>query len=139
MNRLDSLSERALDLASSAGGRIKELAPRATDWLDAGAKLGALKSASKVGVKVVRRNPMVFGAALAGAGLLWYVARRRARRAEDGEGRTLEGSARRIEARDGDEGGRKSTRGGARRTGGGTRRASGSRSRTSTRESRTEH
>lgn len=137
MNRLDSLSERALDLASSAGDRIKDLAPRATDWLDAGAKLGALKSASKVGAKVVRRNPLVFTAALAGAGLLWYAARRRARRAENGEGQTLEGSARRIEARNADESNTRSTRGGNRR-GTGTRRASGSRSR-STRESRTEH
>lgn len=139
MNRLDSLSERALDLASSAGGRIKGLAPRATDWLDAGAKLGALKSASKVGVKVVRRNPLVFTAALAGAGLLWYAARRRARRAENGNGQALEGSARRIEVRDGDETGTRARKTGGSRRATGTRRASGSRSRSTSRESRTEH
>ena len=134
MNKLDLLPERALDLATQAGDKLRDLAPRATDWLDAGAKLGALKGATKVGMKVVRRNPVVFGAALAGAGLLWYAARRRAQRAENGNGRALEGSARRVEARDGDDSGRsRSTRKTAT-----TRRASGSRSRAS-RESRTQH
>lgn len=137
MSKLDLLPERALDLASQAGDKLRDLAPRATDWLDAGAKLGALKGASKIGMKVVRRNPVVFTAALAGAGLLWYAARRRARRAESGNGQALEGSSRRIDARDGNEatGGRKR----ATRKAAGTRRASTSRSRSATRESRTEH
>ena len=137
MSKLDLLPERALDLASQAGGKLRDFAPRATDWLDAGAKLGALKSASKVGMKVVRRNPMVFGAALAGAGLLWYAARRRARRAENGEGQTIEGSSRRIEAREGDNDNSRTRSRGARKTA--TRRASGSRSRSPSRESRTQH
>lgn len=135
MSKLDLLPERALDLASQAGDKLRDLAPRATDWLDAGAKLGALKGASKVGMKVVRRNPVVFTAALAGAGLLWYAARRRARKAERGEGQTLEGSARRIEASEGDGSTKRSRP--ARKTA--TRRAAGSRSRSATRESRTQH
>lgn len=138
MSKLEYLPERALDLASQAGDKLRDFAPRATDWLDAGAKLGALKTASKVGMKVVRRNPVVFTAALAGAGLLWYAARRRARRAENGNGETLEGSARRIDARNGDKAttGRART---ARKKATGTRRASGSRSRAATTEPRTEH
>jgi hypothetical protein len=136
MSKLDLLPERALDLASQAGDKLRDLAPRATDWLDAGAKLGALKGATKVGMKVVRRNPMVFTAAIAGAGLMWYAARRRARRAEEGNGRALEGSSRRVDAREGDDSGstRRSTRKAAT-----TRRASGSRPRAAKTESRTQH
>ena len=137
MSKLDLLPERALGLASQAGDKLRDLAPRATDWLDAGAKLGALKGATKVGMKVVRRNPVVFTAALAGAGLLWYAARRRAKRAENANGRTLDGSARRIETRDADEqGGSRGKRGGTRAAT--TTRRSGTRAR-STRESRTQH
>ena len=135
MSTLDRLPERMLDLASQAGDRLGQLGPRASEWLDAGAKLGALKSASKVGIKVVRRNPVVFGAALAGAGLLWYAARRRAKRAENGNSDAIDGRSRRIEARSGDEDSTPRTRT-QRRTG--TRRASTSRARSS-RESRTEH
>lgn len=137
MSKLERLPERMLDLASQAGDRISDLAPRASNWLDAGAKLGALKGASKVGLKIARRNPLMIGAALAGAGLIWYAARRRARRAENGEGQTIEGSARRIEARDGGET-KRATRTAARRGGGSRRTGATSRSR-STRESRTEH
>ena len=132
MSTLDRLPERMLDLATHAGDRIGQLAPRASEWLDAGAKLGALKGASKVGMKVVRRNPVVFGAALAGAGLLWYAARRRAKRAEN---EAIDGRSRRIETRSGDEDSARTTRT-KRRTG--STRAATSRSR-STRESRTEH
>jgi hypothetical protein len=137
MSKLDLIPDRALDLASQAGDKLRDFAPRATDWLDAGAKLGALKGATKVGMKVVRRNPAVFTAALAGAGLLWYAARRRARRAENGNGQALEGSSRRVEAREGDDSGSRSR---STRKTAATRRASGSRSRSSaSRESRTEH
>jgi hypothetical protein len=82
---------------------------------------------------VVRRNPVIAVATLAGAGLIWYAAKRRAARAENGEGTTIEGSARRIEAR---KGGNSTTRP---RRATGTRRASGSRSRGASTESRTEH
>ncbi|WP_205289361.1 hypothetical protein [Lysobacter sp. TY2-98] len=133
MSTLDRLPSRMLDLASQAGDHLSHLGPRASEWLDAGAKLGALKTASKVGVKVVRRNPVIFGAALAGAGLLWYAARRRAKRAENGNGDAIEGRSRRIETRSGDEDSTPRTRT-QRRTS--TRRTSPSRAR---RESRTEH
>ena len=130
MSKLDMLPERALDLATQAGDALREFAPRATNWLDTGAKIGALKGGAKIGMKVLRRNPVVFAAAAAGAGLLWYAAKRRARKAETtGKGQTLEGSARRVEARSA-----KATRAPRRAA---TRRAT-SRTRTTT-EPRTEH
>ena len=38
-------------------------------------------------MKFVRRYPMVAVATVAGAGALWYMARRKAKQAENGEGR----------------------------------------------------
>lgn len=140
MNKLD-LPERALEMASHAGDALRTLGPKASTLLSTGAKLGALKSGARVGLMVVRRNPVIAVATLAGAGLLWYAAKRRANRAQNGEGEAIEGSARRIDARrqgkDAGEG-TGATRG-ARRGAAAprTRRASGgSRSRG---ESRTEH
>lgn len=99
MSKLDMLPERAMEMATHAGDALSKFAPRATEWLDAGAKLGALKAGSKIGMKVLRRNPVVFAAAAAGAGLLWYAAKRRASKAEKGNSKAIEGSARRVEAR----------------------------------------
>jgi hypothetical protein len=41
----------------------------------------------QVATKVVRRYPIVTVATVAGAGLLWYLARRKAKQAENGDGR----------------------------------------------------
>lgn len=134
MNKLDLLPERALDLASQAGDALRTLGPRASTLLSTGAKLGALKSGARLGLMVVKRNPAIAVATLAGAGLLWYAAKRRAARAENGEGQTIEGSARRIEARKSNDGARRKS------TTPRTRRASaGTRSRARSTESRTEH
>ena len=46
----------------------------------------------------VRRNPAIAIATAAGAGLLWYAARRKARQAENGNG-SIEGSSKRVEAK----------------------------------------
>lgn len=137
MNKLDLLPERALDLASQAGDALRTLGPKASTLISTGAKLGALKTGARVGMAVVRRNPVIAVATLAGAGLLWYAARRRAARAENGtdaQGETIEGSARRIDAR----------KAGGKASKGRTRAASGTRarkasSRTSASEPRTEH
>lgn len=105
MNRIESFSERALELASSVGDNVRHALPRAGHLLDAGAKLGVLKSGARVAGTFVRRNPVIVAAAVAGAGLLWYAARRRARRAEQGndvDREAIEGSSRRVEARRGD-------------------------------------
>lgn len=102
MTMLNSLPERALQLASSVGDNVRQAVPAAGRWLEAGAKLGVLKSGAKVAGAFVRRNPVVTAAAVAGAGLLWYAAHRRAKRAENGEDRAaIEGSAKRVEARRG--------------------------------------
>lgn len=137
MNKLDLLPERALDLANQAGDALRTLGPKASTLLSTGAKLGALKTGARVGLAVVRRNPVIAVATLAGAGLIWYAAKRRADRAQNGEGETIEGSAKRVEARRQNE---SAGRGGNRRssgTGTRTRRSTGaSRSRS---ETRTEH
>ena len=65
-------------------------------WLETGAKLGALKGGARGATAIVRRNPAIAIATVAGAGLLWYAARRKARQQQDG---TIEGSAKRVEAR----------------------------------------
>lgn len=99
MSRLDSLPGRALDLVTQVGEGIKNNVPdRAIKWIETGAALGALKTGTRVASKFVRRNPAVAVAAAAGAGLLWYVARRRAKQAENG---AIEGKSTRIEAKRG--------------------------------------
>jgi hypothetical protein len=67
-------------------------------WVETGAALGALRSGGKIASKFVRRNPVLATAAIAGAGLLWYAARHRARQAENGP---IEGTATRIDAKSG--------------------------------------
>lgn len=96
-NTLSALPERALQLATQVGAGIKDAVPdKAIKWVETGAALGALKTGSRLAIKVVRRNPAMAVAAAAGAGLLWYAARRRAKQAQDG---TIDGTATRIEAK----------------------------------------
>ena len=104
---LESLPERTLSLVGQMGDGMKHMVASGDRWLDAGAKLGALKSGSGIAVKFVRRHPAATVATVAGAGLLWYLAHRRAKRAEDGDD-ALEGSARRVDAKRGG-GGRRTT------------------------------
>ncbi len=99
MSKFTSLPERALELASQVGDSIKHVVPQAGKWLETGAKLGVLKHGTRVAGTFVRRNPVVAIAAAAGAGLLWFAARRRARQAERA---AIEGSAKRVDARKGD-------------------------------------
>ena len=97
MSRFDSYPDRALELAERVGDSLKNMVPgRAGRWLETGAKLGALKGGARVATAIVRRNPAIAIATVAGAGLLWYAARRKARQQQDG---TIEGSAKRVEAR----------------------------------------
>ena len=106
IDKLQSLSGRALDLVGQAGEGLKHMVPNgAGKWLESGAAfgtlktgaaLGALKTGSRVATTLVRRHPAAAVATVAGAGLLWYLARRRARQAEHAP---IEGTATRIEAR----------------------------------------
>ena len=97
MSTIDRLPERALQLATHVGEGIKARVPdRALKWVETGAALGVARTGARVATKFVRRNPVVAVAAVAGAGLLWYAARRRARQAEDGP---IEGQSRRVAAK----------------------------------------
>src|SRR5690348_11750505 len=103
MNKqLIALPERAVEMAGKWGGELLDLgsqiSSRGEKWLETGAKLGALRAGTKAATKVVRRYPIVTVATVAGAGLLWYLARRKAKQAENGDGRAaIEGSSRRVD------------------------------------------
>ena len=101
--KLIALPERAIEMAGKWGGDVMDLVPVAGKWLETGAKLGALKSGSRLAMTFVRRHPLATVATVAGAGALWYMARRAKQRMENGEngsGREpIEGSARRVEAK----------------------------------------
>lgn len=97
MSTIERLPDRALQLATHVGEEIKSRVPdRAMKWIETGAALGAARTGAKVATKFMRRNPVVAVAAVAGAGLLWYVARKRAQQAEDG---TIEGQSKRVPAK----------------------------------------
>ena len=113
MSTIERLPGRAMELAAQVGEGIKSRVPeRALKWVETGAALGAAKTGARVATKFVRRNPAIAVAAVAGAGLLWYAARRRAKQAEEG---AIEGQSRRVDAtRQGANGGGKArTRRGA--------------------------
>lgn len=96
----DSIRGRAIGLGESAGDHLRQIMPPgAGKWFRAGAKVGALRGGARVAGMFVRRHPAVLVAAVAGAGLLWYAAHRRSRRAaleHQHHGDTWEGSARRV-------------------------------------------
>lgn len=96
MMNMSSLPERALLLATSVGSNLKDAVPHAGKWLETGAKLGALKGGARVAGMFIRRNPAIAIATAAGAGLLWYAARRKAQ--HDAQA-PIEGSSKRVEAR----------------------------------------
>ena len=98
MGRYQTFPDRALELAQSVGDNIKQAMPHANKWFKAGAKYGALKGGARVAGSFVRRNPALIAVTLAGTGLLWYAAKRKARRAQEAD-EAYEGSARRVEAR----------------------------------------
>lgn len=96
MSKFEHIPSRALDLIQEIGSGISKRVPdRAMNWIETGAALGALKTGQRYATRFVRRNPAMAAAAVAGAGLLWFAARQRAKKAEDG---TIEGTATRIDA-----------------------------------------
>jgi hypothetical protein len=98
MNTFERIPERALELASRVGDGLRDAVPdRAVKWVETGAALGAAKTGARVATRLVRRNPVIAVAAVAGAGLLWYAARRRAK--QNGDPDAIEGNAKRIEAK----------------------------------------
>lgn len=98
MSKLNDLPGRALEIATQVGEGLRDRVPdKALKWIETGAALGALRTGTRVATKFVRRNPAVAIAAAAGAGLLWYAARRRAR--EQTANAPIEGKATRVDAR----------------------------------------
>lgn len=92
------MGDRMLDLAGGAGEALRRIGPKVQGVVGTGAGLGIAKTAGRIGLKVARRNPVIAAATVAGAGLLWYAAKKRAKRAEE-ESSTIEGSAQRVDAR----------------------------------------
>ncbi len=99
MSKLDNVQDRTLELIGEIGHGLRKAVPeRAVKWVETGAALGVMRTGGKVASKFVRRNPVLAGAAIAGAGLLWFAARHRAKRIAEGP---IEGTAKRIEAKRG--------------------------------------
>jgi hypothetical protein len=99
MSKLGTAQDRALELIGDIGDGLRKAVPgKAMQWVQTGAAIGALKTGTRLATTFVRRNPVLATAAIAGAGLLWYAARRRAKQAETG---SIEGTATRVEAKQG--------------------------------------
>lgn len=97
MSKLGNAQDRALELIGEIGDGLRKAVPgKAMQWVETGAALGAVRTGTRLATKLVRRNPVLATAAIAGAGLLWYAARRRAKQAESGP---IEGTATRVEAK----------------------------------------
>jgi hypothetical protein len=100
MNQLANLPERALHLAGQVGDGLRGAVPdKAVKWVETGAALAALKTGGRVATRFVKRNPAIAVAAVAGAGLLWLAARRRAKRRDEEPGSEDGRRTRRVEAR----------------------------------------
>jgi hypothetical protein len=100
MNQLANLPERAMHVAGQVGDGLRGAVPRkALQWVETGAALTALKTGGRVATRLVKRNPAIAVAAVAGAGLLWMAARKRAKRNEEAGNTDGRKSPRRVEAR----------------------------------------
>ena len=81
MSKLGNAQDRAIELFGEIGDGIRKAVPgKAMQWVETGAALGALRTGGKIATRFVRRNPVLAGVAVAGAGLLWLAARRLRRR-----------------------------------------------------------
>jgi hypothetical protein len=99
MNKLGNAQDRALELIGEIGNGLRKAMPgKAMQWVETGAAIGAVKTGARVATTLARRNPLLATAAIAGAGLLWYAARRKAKQAASGP---IEGTATRVEAKPG--------------------------------------
>ena len=94
MGKLERTQDRTLELLADVGeGLRRKLPDKAVQWVETGAALGALRVGTQVAGKFVRRNPVLVGAAVVGAGLLWLAARQRSKRKE-----VIEGEAKQVRA-----------------------------------------
>ena len=99
MGKFDKAQDRARELIGEIGDGLRKRVPdKAIQLIETGAALGVVRTGTRVAATFARRNPVLVGAAVVGAGLLWYAAHRRAKQAETGP---IEGSATRVEAQPG--------------------------------------
>ena len=99
MSKLEDITGRATQLASQLGEGLKGSLPdKAMKLIGTGVAIGAVKTGTRVATRFVRRNPAIAVAAAAGAGLLWYAARQRAKKQAEAP---IEGQSRRVEAKRG--------------------------------------
>lgn len=98
MSKFEKTQDRAMELIGDIGDGLRKRVPdKAMQWIETGAAIGAVRTGAKVATRFVRRNPLLAGAAVVGAGLLWYAARqRKQRRAAE---LPIEGRATRVDAR----------------------------------------
>ena len=98
MSRLDSISDKMMDLVGHVGDSIRHAVPSRTGTLlQTGAALGMAKTGTRVAGHFLRRNPALVVATVVGAGAAWYAVHRYRRKQAAGE--TIDGQARRIEPR----------------------------------------
>ncbi len=93
MGKLEKTQDRVLELLEDIGDGLRRKVPdTAVQWIETGAALGALRASAKVTGNFVKRNPVLVGAVVVGAGVLWWAARHRAKQ------QALEGESRRVQA-----------------------------------------
>ena len=99
MSKLGNAQDRALELIGELGDGIRKAVPgSAMKWVETGAALGAVRTGTRIAGKFVRRNPVLAGAAIAGAGLLWFAARQRAKKSA-----VIDGQATRLRHADAEQ------------------------------------
>ena len=99
MSKFNKAQDRALELIGEIGDGLRKKVPdKAVQWLETGAAIGALRAGSKVAGTFVRRNPVLVGAAVLGAGVLWYAARQRAKKSA-----VIDGQATRLRHSDAEQ------------------------------------
>ena len=98
MTRLDSISDRVMDLVGHVGDSIRDGMPtRAGTLLQTGAALGMAKTGTRAAGYFVRRHPAWLVATVVGAGAAWYAVHRY--RKKQAAGQTIDGQARKVESR----------------------------------------
>ena len=108
MNRMSTLTDRALDLAEQAStglrhasASLRDAGVDAEQWIKTGAALGAAKAGVGYARNTVRRHPVAVAtaAAVVGAGVLAYVLYRKGRKRKQHEA-FIEGQAQRLSGND---------------------------------------